>query len=381
MTPRRLLAVGQALNASGYGRVMESLLPRLCGALDVVLFAPGRHGPAQRRDGVEIRGSTIAGDPFGRVGLPPLLAELDPDVVLVQADAALFPMYADVLGPYAGVTVAYCPVDWPEVPPSIADALNAFDSVVAYTEFGRDALARAGVRASDVIPHGVDTTRFAPAGERAGDRFVVLNANRNLHRKRIDLTIEGFALFARNRPRARLHLHMGPQDQGCDVRALVAQLGIEDRVALTPSNGRRPHVTDEELAAIYNAAHVGINTCAAEGFGLVAFEHAATGAPQIVPDHSACGELWRDHGLLLPADPAPRDVAAALARLHDDPALGADLGRRALDHARDPRFSWDAIAARWAALLEAHWTDVGVRLTPADLAVRPRSGLGSAERR
>ena len=377
MTPPRLLAVGQALNASGYGRVMESLLPRLSRALDVVLFAPGHHGPAQRRDGIEVRGGTVPGDPFGRVELPRVIAEVEPDVVLVQADAALFPMYADVLGPYGGATVAYCPVDWPEIPPDVAAALNAFDRVVAYTEFGRDTLARAG----DVIPHGVDTTRFAPAGERAGDGFVVLNANRNLHRKRIDLTIEGFALFARDRPGARLHLHMGPQDQGCDVPALVAELGVEDRVALTPSNGRRPHVTDDELAAIYNAAHVGINTCAAEGFGLVAFEHAATGAPQIVPDHSACGELWRDHGLLLPAEPTPGDVAAALARLHDDPALRADLGRRALAHARDPRFSWDAIAVRWAALLEGHWTDVGVRLTPVDLAVRPRSGLGSAERR
>jgi D-inositol-3-phosphate glycosyltransferase len=86
-------------------------------------------------------------------------------------------------------------------------------------------------------------------------------------------------------------------------------------------------------------------------WGLVAFEHAATGAPQVMPDHSACGELWRDHGLLLPADPTPDDVAAGLARVHDDPALRAELGRRALANARSPRFAWPAIAHLWAELL------------------------------
>jgi D-inositol-3-phosphate glycosyltransferase len=348
----RLLAVGQALNASGYGRVMESLLPLLSGTFDVVLFAPSHRGPSLRRDGIEIRGSTILGDPYGRVGLPRLLADLGPDVVLVQVDAAQFPMHAPAIAAYEGRAVAYCPVDWAEIPRSVAHALATFDRVVAYTGFGRAVLERAlATPVEDVIPHGVDTTRFRPLGRRDDERFVVLNANRNLHRKRVELTLEGFARFARDRPRARLRLHMGARDAGCDVRALAAELGIGDRVDLTPAEGRRPHVDDEELNRIYNAAHVGINTCAAEGFGLVAFEHAATGAPQIVPDHSACGELWRDHGLLLPADPTPDDVAAGLARVHDDTALRAALGHAALAHARDPRYAWPRIAERWRDVL------------------------------
>jgi len=348
----RLLAVGQALNASGYGRVMESLLPLLSGAFEVVLFAPNHREPSLHKNGIEIRGSTIRGDPFGRVELPRLLAELAPDVVLVQVDAAAFPMHAPAIAAYDGFAVAYCPVDWSEIPPSIAQALATFDRVVAYTEFGRGVLERAlAMPVEDVIPHGVDTTRFTPLGDRDDKSFVVLNANRNLHRKRVDLTLEGFARFARDRPRARLRLHMGAHDAGCDVPTLAAELGIGDRIELTPGEGRRPHVDDAELNRIYNAAHVGINTCAAEGFGLVAFEHAATGAPQIVPDHSACGELWRNHGLLLPADPTPDDVAAALARVHDDPALRAALGHAALAHARDPRYAWPRIAERWRDVL------------------------------
>lgn len=345
----RLLAVGQALNASGYARVMESLLPRLTGTHDVVLFAPNHRGPPLRRDGFAIRGSTILGDPYGREELPSVLEDVRPDVVLVQVDAALFPAHAPALAACEARVVAYCPVDWPEMPPHVARALRAADRVVTYTDYGRELLGGG----ADVIPHGVDTGRFAPSGARDDDTFVVLNANRNIHRKRVALTLEGFALFARGRPHARLHLHMGPRDQGCDVPGLAAELGIADVVSTTPCEGRRPQVSDAELNRIYNAAHVGINTCAAEGWGLVAFEHAATGAPQVLPDHSACGELWRDHALLLPAEPTAEDVAAALARLHDDRALRAEMGRRALARARDPRLAWDAVARQWEELLGA----------------------------
>jgi glycosyltransferase involved in cell wall biosynthesis len=180
--------------------------------------------------------------------------------------------------------------------------------------------------------------------------FIVLNANRNLGRKRIDLTLHGFARFARDRPRTRLYLHMGARDGGVDVEALAGELGIAERVIRTPTAERRPRVDDEHLNLIYNACDVGLNTCAAEGWGLVSFEHAATGAPQVVPDHSACGELWHDHGLLVEAGAggvvAPEDVAAALGRLHDDAALRDDLSARALAHARDPRFAWPAVARR-----------------------------------
>jgi len=265
--------------------------------------------------------------------------------VLVQVDTAVLPALAPALAETDARVVVYCPVDWPDRAPSLEFA----DDVVAYTEYGRSVLGGAAA----VIPHGVDTARVTPA-ERDDDEFVVLNANRNIRRKRADLTLEGFALFARDRPRARLHLHMGPRDGGYPLHALAAELGIADRVALTPSgDARRPKVDDAELARIYGRAHVGLNTCDAEGFGLVAFEHAATGAPQVLPGHSACGELWRGHAVLTPERTTPEDVAAALARLHDDPGFYAEMAGRALARARDPRFDWDVIARQWEELLAA----------------------------
>jgi glycosyltransferase involved in cell wall biosynthesis len=152
---------------------------------------------------------------------------------------------------------------------------------------------------------------------------------------------------------------MGMRDHGCDVRALAGDLGIGDRVLTTTDGDTHPVVGDERLNQIYNACDVGLNTCEAEGWGLVSFEHAATGAPQVVPAGSACAELWGDAGTLVPTTPTARGghevsvegVAAALGRLHDDPGLAADMGARARAHACSPRFAWSAIAERWAEVL------------------------------
>ena len=101
-----------------------------------------------------------------------------------------------------------------------------------------------------------------------------------------------------------------------------------------------------------------------EGWGLIAFEHAATGGAQIVPDHSASGELWAGVAELLPSSPLELslgsasggevqvvDVAAALERLYADPMelkIRSDL---AMKRALHPDLSWAAVAARFNRLL------------------------------
>jgi glycosyltransferase involved in cell wall biosynthesis len=389
MRGKRLLAVGQGLPASGYARALDGVLVALSSAFDVSLFAVADYGePAERP--FAVRGNRVPGDRYGREQLPGLLRELQPDVVLVHHDATFFAIHGPALDGYrrerpGARYVAYCPVDWPALASTVALALARADDLVLYTEFGRGLVARSlrelGLSGppTDVIPHAVDTATFAPLvpgdpvasrtlarrrlfGDRTdlGGAFLVLNANRNIRRKRVDLTLRGFAEFARGRPNAWLYLHMGMLDStGCDVRALAAELGIEDRLLTTPHEGRRPQVPDEQLHLVYNACDVGVNTCAAEGFGLVSFEHAATGAAQVVPDHSACGELWGGSAIVLPAAPvgrqellvAPADVASALARLHDDPSLRAELGERAHALARSARFHPAAVAERWERLL------------------------------
>ncbi|MDQ3914904.1 MAG: glycosyltransferase family 4 protein [Actinomycetota bacterium] len=352
---------------------MRELLPRLADAFDVLLFA------VTKRDGdvadpvVPTVANRLMGDPFGREQLPALLSEHEPDVVLLHHDVEFFPVHQEALR--GRRTVLYCPIEWERTRPERLTALRWANLLVTYTRFGRrviaDAFGEEAMPPVETIGHGVSPGRFPamPRGDarrllfpdrpELGDAFVVLNANRNSPRKRIDLTLEAFARFARDRRDAYLYLHMAPGG-GTDVTGHAEFLGVAGRILTTPADDFwGPDVPDATLAAIYGACDVGINTSTGEGWGLVAFEHALAGAPQVLPDHTAPAELWKGKALLVPAAEGEHGdrvvsveaASATLQRLYEDEPLRARFGEAARKHALDPSFDWNTIAQSWKTLL------------------------------
>jgi D-inositol-3-phosphate glycosyltransferase len=373
----RLLAIGQGVRPTGYARVLENILARLAGEFEVHLFALSYKGDPV--DGpVRVLPNHVLGDPYGREQLPRLLEELRPNVVLIHHDPYMYAIHEPALSNHRPRTkvAVYCPIESAAVPKGSLTTLAGADLVVVYNEFGRGVVERSFF-AADRLPspitsigHGVDSSVFRPlvAGDEPAARalarsrlwpdrpelresFVVLNANRNGLRKKIDLTLAGFAEFARGRDDVYLYLHMGMRDRGLPLVPLIDELGIRERVIATTWGDAQPEVSDEHLNLVYNSCDVGLNTCDGEGWGLVAFEHGATGAPQVMPNHSACAELWRERALLLDADGcgvvAVDDVAAALERLYLDDGLRRELGAAARALTASPRFDWDLIADRW----------------------------------
>ena len=80
-----------------------------------------------------------------------------------------------------------------------------------------------------------------------------------------------------------------------------------------------------------------------EGFGFPAVEAMRCGCPVIASKTSSLGELVGEAGLLVdPFDVS--DIAAAMGRCGDDPALRAQLIERGFQRAR--RFTWTAAAAQ-----------------------------------
>lgn len=357
------------------------MLPRLTPEVDVTVFALNTRDEtaASSVPGARVVVNSMLGDPFGRVQLPGLLDEVEPDVVLLHHDLYLYSVLAEGVAEYRRRrpdvrVVVYCPVEWESTSPGNVRTMAGADVVVTYTEFGARAVTGAFAGRPDapevvVIGHGVDTSTFFPVpGARRSlwpdrpeldDAFVVLNANRNVPRKKVDLTMAAFAEFATGKPDAYLFLHMGMLDNGIHVPSLARELGIEDRLLTTTSDEAPPRLPDEMLNLVYNAASVGLNTATGEGWGLVAFEHGATGAAQVLPDHSACAELWRDKALLVPVEGGREDdgivsrdgVVAALESLYRDPQLRDRLGEAARSHALDPRFAWDVVAGAWRTVL------------------------------
>jgi glycosyltransferase involved in cell wall biosynthesis len=394
----RILLIAHGARHTGYGRVVKSLLPRLAGAYDIHHFS--LDGAPQQLDW---RWTTYArslpADIHGRPQIAALARRLRPQLVWFVHDLYLLHLHAEALAtlsPRPRIAV-YFPVDGPVCRPGAFEVACRADCAVVFTRFARGEVERAlrSISARPrpsrpevaVIPHGVDVERFRPVGSsdatitaisvatgretevRAGteDSFVVLNANRNALRKRVDLTLAAFADFSRGKhPHVSLLLQMGRRDLGVEVAGEAHRLGIADRVFMTTRSESRPEIPDTQLNMLYNAGDVGLNTATAEAWGLVAFEHAATEAAQVLPDHGPLRELWGDAALRVRAETtwpeamdvvehrlvSPRAVAARLETLYRDPVLRRKMAARARRRASAPELRWDAVAERWRGVLD-----------------------------
>ena len=394
----RILIIGDAVMATGFARVIRSIFQPLHKDFELHQLAtrynegphdyPWKLYPAGKGQSV-----------YGYDQILPLITKIAPDIVFLLYDIPFQITYLQHLRQAVPMPkiVVYSPVEAGPIAPEIVQQLHGVSRYVLYTEYGRRQIADSlkTVQAQDaafvfpaleVIPHGVDTDRFYPLRGSDGsiasgklearramklddaehlEAFIVLNANRNMPRKRIDLTMQGFAEFAKDKPaNVKLYLHMATEDTGWNVAILAKRYGIFDRLIMTQADNRRPDFSDRQMNVLYNACDVGITTTTGEGWGMVSFEHAATGAAQIVPRHTSLAELWRDAAefvepvmtLTYPGNLTeghivdPAGVAAALQRLYEDNDHRTMLAQAAYASATQPDLNWNSIAARWKKL-------------------------------
>jgi len=385
----RLIAIGYNISGTGLTRAMHSIMGRLAAWHEIHFLGIGYSGEIVRDVGLTLYPTNPkGGDVFAAFQAKRMVEEIEPGLIFIMHDIWLFDYYTRILGPYRDrlKIAAYIPLDGKITNEEDAAPLAQTDRVVVYTEFGRGEFEGAFRRlhekqparhfpAVDVIPHGIDRKRFFPLPDRAqakrsvfgdDDSFVVLNASRPDKRKRVDLTIRGFARFAAGKPaNVKLCLHHAFMDEEAErqLTSLIRQCGIGDRVYMNPLGSRV--VDDAELNLLYNACDVGINTSMGEGWGLVSCEHGAAGAAQIVPDHTACAELWSGSAELIPparsyvpewtvlevGEVSPEGVATAMEALYRDPARRQELGRAAMAVAHNPAHSWDAITRQFDELI------------------------------
>ncbi len=393
----KILIIGDGGVPTGFARVIRSIFEPLKDDFEL-------HQLATRYDGRphdyswKLYRADAGKSVYGYDQILPLIEKIQPNIVFLLYDIPYQIPYLKELRkarPQPKV-VMYSPVESGPIAPEMTHELGGVSRYVLYTDYGRREIATSvdAVRQNEtdfrfpkleVIPHGVDTDRFYPLSDddtarriearRAmklddqehRDAFIVLNANRNMPRKRIDLTIQGFAEFARDKPaNVKLYLHMATQDTGWNVIALARRHGIYDRLIMTRADNVAPDFSDQQLNLLYNACDVGITTTTGEGWGMVAFEHAATRAAQIVPRHTSLADLWQ--GAAQFVDPvmkltwpgnltdghivSPQGVAAALQRLYEDRAYRDALAQAAYQNATRTEFKWSSAVAQWKKLFE-----------------------------
>lgn len=390
----RVLVVGDAGVPTGFARVIEGIFRPLADKYEIHHLGTNYSGDPHHYPWKVYRAAS-GGDVWGTNRIVSLVEHTRPDLIFILNDIWIQSQYLTALGALKAhpPVIAYCPIDGGPIQVEAVAPLDRVARFVTYTAFGRTQIeaAVAAQREIDsefdfaeveVIPHGVDTDLFRRLGEPAAarrearrlilpqltdpdDHFIVLNANRNQPRKRIDITLRGFALFAEDKPPSvQLYLHMGAEDLGWNVLQLGRRYGIEDRLIMSSLHPDLPTVPSGQMNLIYNACEVGLNTSAAEGWGLVSFEHAAAGGAQVVPRHSACAELWEGSAVLV--EPAmdfifektlttgwlvtPEAVASALEQLYRSPETLEMLSAKAHALAHRPEYQWEAIARRWDQL-------------------------------
>jgi D-inositol-3-phosphate glycosyltransferase len=202
---------------------------------------------------------------------------------------------------------------------------------------------------------GVDLNVFRPLDQARArddlglpvDAHVLLFAGRIQPLKAPDVLLRSVAVLLEQDPSLRHRLVVpvvgGPSGSGLEhptaLADLATGLGIDDVVRFVPP------VSQAELAVWTSAATAVAVPSYNESFGLVAVEAQATGTPVVAAAVGGLTTVVRDgvSGILVDTH-EPRDWAASLRRLIDDPELVERLGRGAVAHAQD--FSWERTAAR-----------------------------------
>lgn len=312
------------------------------------------------------------------------IAQFQPDRVIVVGPPLLaYPLLRQLRGSNIEVPVIfYASLEAEVTDPSIFEIFDLCDGVATYSRSAAGSLKACAAKHERTVPeirdvgHGIASDgAFKPLSEiercRARkrhrvehslprDAFIVFNGNRPYQRKRLDLTIRGFAKFLRS-TRATAFLWLRPvrasAEELANMRDIICDEHIEDNIVLDRSHS----LSREELNALYNALDVGINTAMGEGFGLVSFEHALTGAPQLVPDHTGFREHWSEAASLLPTAErvyffseygdmhvtTAEATATALTASFEDLNLRRSLGEAARERAGSPHFQWSSVAERF----------------------------------
>jgi glycosyltransferase involved in cell wall biosynthesis len=210
---------------------------------------------------------------------------------------------------------------------------------VAVSGSTRDDLVDRGLDGDDieVIPNGVDVTRYAPdpaVSRTAQPTLLYLGRLRKY--KRVDLVIEAVARLAAEGLEVEL-LVGGTGDASEELHDLAGLLGVGDQVRFLG------WVTDEQKLELMRSSWLHVLTSPKEGWGITVVEAAACGTPSVASDAPGLRESVRDGetGLLVPHEDVDA-LAAAVRALVSDPERREAMGRRARAFAET--LSWDATA-------------------------------------
>jgi mannosyltransferase len=233
--------------------------------------------------------------------------------------------------------------------------IKRMDAIIATSDISASFLKRDAT----VIPHGVDTDRYAPPLNRAAGfaqtglpgRYAIGCFGRVRAQKGTDVFVEAMCRLLPRYPDFTAVVVGGiTSEQTAFANALrkrIEAAGLPSRIVIT---GELPI---EEVQRWYQRLTIYAFTSRNEGFGLTLIEAMSAGAALVAARAGAAEFVVEDGvtGVLTPPGDAEA-LAAALEPLMRDPAAAAAMGARARQRVVD-KFSLDAEAGAIAAVYRA----------------------------
>ena len=235
-------------------------------------------------------------------------------------------------------------------------AMRRADTIVAISDFvRRDLLRIYGARYERkvvTIPNPISWDRFGPPSPaRPLDRPYILSVAAQYAHKNLDTLLRAFAAVARRNRDVMLVFCgqaygglRGVKAEASGLQALVAELGLQDRVVMTG------YVDDRSLGTWYRHAELFAFPSLFEGFGMPAAEAIGFGLPTLTSNTTALPE-----------------VTQGLATYVDAPRCSDAWASLMLEMLRD-RNSYEPDRDRMAALRQSYGVDaIGQRYREACL--------------
>ena len=384
-----LIIVSYYEPGTGFYRIIQNIASQLSDTFDIHYIGIGYRQLPQREEHWTLYPGSSGNRDYGASSCIDCASRLDPGHILLINDLWVISHYKNrlsKLNPDWTIN-AYVPIDGYIPHFSMLSDLTFLDTLILYTHFAkleverhRDLIGREKGSLQfpkiTVIPHGTDDKffrlfstqrkeirKFLFASDASWwNAFIVLNANRFSPRKRLDLTLDAFSRFSEGRDDVRLYLHQAliNEREYEALNGLIRRYGLENIARASVPNSKL--CSEVDLNQIYNACDVGINTSLGEGWGLISFEHAATGAAQVVPSHSVGAELWRGaaefaavsrtyrlrkSNNMVQSEIDPVSASNALTRLYDDRNHLGAVARNCFELATSEQYSWKNIGRQW----------------------------------
>lgn len=197
---------------------------------------------------------------------------------------------------------------------------------------------------------------------------LIINSNRMYFRKRFDLCIDGFAR-ARTNKNVNLYLHIPglSRYEGKKIYAKIKELQMDEKIFVNILNKNNSVLSEDRLILLYKACDIGITTAMGEGWGLGSFEHASTGAAQIVPNHIGFQENWgTDNAVFIPCEepyylhheavymfpPSVDGIANSIDKLMESPHYLDLMSKKSYQNATGENRSWKFIGQQFSLALK-----------------------------